>query len=229
MWLGLRFCIDKWLLIRLELRLCIYTVTYAFRTFRLNFCGFRVRRPGLRFPAFLLCVVTPLCIYSRFVDVVGVTVLYRQMAIDSVGVTALYIHGDLCFPYVSAELLRVSDSAPRSFYAWLTPLCIYTADLLIRLGLRFCIDKFLLIRWELRRCIYTVAFCSPSAYPRGDPRLKPQVTNPFDALGYGGPRRPKETQGDPRLKPWATSLGLPALGYQPWATSLGLLPRSRFA
>ena len=57
--------------------------------------------------------MTPFCnIYSRFVDLVGVTVLYRQMAIDSVGVTALYIHSDLCFPYVSPELLRVSVRRP---------------------------------------------------------------------------------------------------------------------
>jgi hypothetical protein len=35
---------------------------------------------------------------------------------------------------------------------------LYAPDLLIRLGLWFCIDKWLLIRWELRRCIYTVTF-----------------------------------------------------------------------
>jgi hypothetical protein len=41
-------------------------------------------------------------------------VLYRQMAVDSVGVTALYIQGDLCFPAgFVGELLRVSGSAPR--------------------------------------------------------------------------------------------------------------------
>ena len=51
--------------------------------------------PGLRFPAFLFMRGDPLCISSRFVDLVGVTVLYRQMVVDSVGVTTLYIHGDL--------------------------------------------------------------------------------------------------------------------------------------
>jgi len=63
--------------------------------FAVSFCGFRVRRPGMRFEPYFLCVVTPFCIYTCFVDLVGVTVLYRQIAIDSVGVMALYIHGDL--------------------------------------------------------------------------------------------------------------------------------------
>jgi hypothetical protein len=35
---------------------------------------------------------------QRFVDVARVTALYIQMASDSVGVMALYIHGDLGFP-----------------------------------------------------------------------------------------------------------------------------------
>src|ERR1039458_8036512 len=92
--------------------------------FAWTFAGFGFGAPVCDSQPSFLCVVTPLCIYSRFVDLVGVTVLYRQMAVDSVGVTALYIHGDLCFPYVSPELLRVSGSAPRSaipslpFYAW---------------------------------------------------------------------------------------------------------------
>jgi hypothetical protein len=135
---------------------------------RLSFCGFRVRHPGLRFPAFLFMRGDPpLYIYSRFVDLVGVTVLYRQIVVDSVGVTALYIHGDLllsgrCFRFGAP----VCDSQP-SFLCVVTPLCIYTCDLLMRLGLRFCIDKWLLIRLELRRCIYTATFCFPAAYPRG--------------------------------------------------------------
>jgi hypothetical protein len=40
----------------------------------------------------------PLSIYNRFVDVIGVTVLYIQIVIDFIGVVALYIHGDLGFP-----------------------------------------------------------------------------------------------------------------------------------
>jgi hypothetical protein len=39
----------------------------------------------------------PLCIYKRFVDAIGVTVLYIQSAIDSIGVAALYIQSEgLC-------------------------------------------------------------------------------------------------------------------------------------
>src|ERR1035441_4048125 len=45
--------------------------------------------------ALLLMRGDPLLYIHPFVDLVGVTVLYRQMAVDSVGVMALYIHGDL--------------------------------------------------------------------------------------------------------------------------------------
>ena len=77
--------------------------------------------------------MTPLCIYSRFVDLVGVTVLYRQMAVDSVGVAALYIHGDLLLSVrlrgeASAGFgfgAPVCDSQP-SFLCVVTTLCIYT-------------------------------------------------------------------------------------------------------
>jgi hypothetical protein len=31
---------------------------------RLSFCGCRVRRPGMRFEPYFLCVVTPFCIYT---------------------------------------------------------------------------------------------------------------------------------------------------------------------
>src|ERR1017187_504013 len=96
--LGLRFCIDKWLLIRLELRRCIYTVTWAFRPFRPELLRVSGSAPRHAIRAQLLMRGGPLLYIHLFVDSVGVTVLYRQMAIDSVGVMALYIHGDLCFP-----------------------------------------------------------------------------------------------------------------------------------
>src|ERR1017187_7141398 len=63
--LGLWFCIDKLLLIRLELRRCIYTGDLCFPSgFAVSFCGCRVRRPGMRFEPYFLCVVTPFCIYT---------------------------------------------------------------------------------------------------------------------------------------------------------------------
>jgi hypothetical protein len=66
--------------------------------FALSFCGFRVRTPRLAIRALLLMRGDPLLYIHLFVDSVWVMVLYRQMAIDSVGVAALYIHGDLCSP-----------------------------------------------------------------------------------------------------------------------------------
>jgi hypothetical protein len=144
--LGLRFCIYKWLLIRLELWRCIYTVTYAFRTASPELLRVSGSAPRHAIRALLPMRGDPLLYIHLFVDSVGVTVLYIQMAVDSVGVTALYIHGGLCTSGLRSE--------HPTFYAWWPPLCIFTC-LLIRLGLRFCIDKWLLIRLGLRSCIYT--------------------------------------------------------------------------
>src|SRR6266702_5302825 len=66
-------------------------------------------------------------------------------------------------------------------------------------------------------------------HPQGRPKAKAFGYQP---LPLSPLRDPKETQGDPRLKPWATSLGLPALGYlnaknrQPRAEAFGP-PRSQ--
>src|ERR1039458_2754277 len=83
------------------------------------------------------------------------------MTIDSVGVAALYIHGDLCFPSgfaVSFRGCRVRCPGMRfepNFLCVVAPF-VYKPVLLIWLGLRFCIYKWPLIRLELRSCIYKV-------------------------------------------------------------------------
>jgi hypothetical protein len=86
--------------------------------------GSRIRRGGGS-------LVVPLSVYTRFIDLVGVTVLYRQIVVDSVGVMALYIHGDLCFPYgfaVSFCEFRVRRPGVRFeplLFMRGDPLCIY--------------------------------------------------------------------------------------------------------
>src|ERR1039458_6553275 len=105
--------------------------------FAWTFAGFGFGAPVCDSQPSFLCVVTPLCIYSRFVDLVGVMVLYRQMAVDSVGVAALYIHGDLCFPsgfavsFCGCRVRRPGMRFEPYFLCVVTPFCIYTC-LLIR-------------------------------------------------------------------------------------------------
>jgi hypothetical protein len=71
-------------------------------------------------------------IYRRFVDGIGVTALYIQMSLDSVGVMAVYIHGSSGFQ--SAGVLRLGvlqvrsggglDTTPEEFWPFFkcTPL-----------------------------------------------------------------------------------------------------------
>ena len=97
--------------------------------FAVSFCGFRVRRPGMRFEPYFLCVVTPFCIYTCLLIRLGLRFCIDKWLLIRLELWRCIYTVTWAFRPVRFEVLRAQGSDCVA-----TPACDSSATPILRGG-----------------------------------------------------------------------------------------------